>query len=100
MTKVDTAILGQHLTEYLREAVRGRSVIKVNTDDGDVILMSMHDYEALMKHAGMSELKNDELFYTKEEFYRKIDRGLEQIHAGLGIVKTLDELRAMEAEIE
>ena len=38
--------------------------------------------------------------YSEEELYRKIDRGMEQIHAGYGVVKSLDELKAAAAQIE
>ena len=30
-----------------------------------------------------------------EERYNKLERGLEQVHAGLGITKTMEELEAM-----
>ena len=39
------------------------------------------------------------LVYTKEEFRQKLEEGAEEIHAGRGIVKTLDELREMEAAL-
>lgn len=36
------------------------------------------------------------LVYTEEEYRKKLERGLEDIHAGRGIHKTLEELMEME----
>ena len=41
----------------------------------------------------------ERLVYTKEEFRRKLEEGAKEIRAGRGIVKTLDELREMEASL-
>ena len=37
------------------------------------------------------------LVYTEAEYQHKLERGLEDVHAGRGITKTLDELIGMES---
>ena len=37
--------------------------------------------------------------YTEEELNRRFDIGLEEVRAGRGVVKSLDELKAIEARI-
>lgn len=39
------------------------------------------------------------LRYTEEELCRRFDRGMEEVRAGHGIVKSLEELKAIEARI-
>ena len=41
----------------------------------------------------------DPVYYTKEEFFQEYDRRLEEVHAGLGITKTLDEIKAIEERL-
>ena len=41
----------------------------------------------------------DAVVYTKEEFYEKIEQGMKQVRAGYGVVKSMDELKALEDKI-
>ena len=41
-----------------------------------------------------------QMFYTQEDFYRKLEKGLAEVKAGYGVEKTLDELRAIETSVD
>ena len=43
--------------------------------------------------------RTENLHYTEEELCRRFDRAMEEVRAGRGIVKSLDELKAIEARI-
>ena len=43
--------------------------------------------------------RTDKARRAEEELYEKFDRGMAEVRAGRGIVKTLDELKAIEARI-
>jgi len=43
--------------------------------------------------------RTESLCYTEEELCRRFDRAMEEVRAGRGIVKSLDELKAIEARI-
>ena len=41
----------------------------------------------------------ESLCYTEEELNRRFDIGMKEVRAGRGVVKSLDELKAIEARI-
>ena len=43
--------------------------------------------------------RTESLRYTEEELNRRFDIGMEEVRAGRGIVKSLDELKAIAARI-
>jgi len=43
--------------------------------------------------------RTESLRYTEEELNRRFDSGMEEVRAGRGIVKSLDELKAIAARI-
>lgn len=44
-------------------------------------------------------MSKDIISYNKEEFYRKIERGVEQVRAGYGVIKSMDELKSIEKKL-
>ena len=43
--------------------------------------------------------RTESLRYTEEELNRRFDIGMEEVRAGRGVVKSLDELKALAARI-
>lgn len=43
--------------------------------------------------------RTESLCYTEEELNRRFDIGMKEVRAGRGVVKSLDELKAIEARI-
>lgn len=58
-------------------------VVVTRDEEKNVVIISMERYNELEKAERNSA------------FLRKLERGLAQVHAGYGIVKTLDELESM-----
>ncbi len=85
MTRTNASDFQRRVPEYLSRAAR-RGVVNVNTEEGEVVLLSLESYRQL-------EQASETL-----AFLRKYDRGMEEIRAGKGLVKTLAELEAMSSD--
>ena len=75
---------------YLNDAAAGQRAVFVGGGVGRAVLISEARFRELEKAA--------ESAARKEAYYKEMEFGLAQVRAGYGIVKTLDELKAMEDE--
>ena len=53
----------------------------------------------IQARADKTPRRTESFRYTEEELNRRFDIGMEEVRAGRGIVKSLDELKAIEARI-
>ena len=90
MTNVSTVNFSQNLLEYLRDVAQNQQVILVGDANNGAVLLSAARYRELEQAAQDAA--------QKEGFFKEMEMGLAQVRAGYGIVKTLDELKAMEYE--
>mgnify|MGYP001623291614 CR=1 FL=1 len=67
------------------------------TDNGETVIVTR---KAEKNVVIISEERYNELEKAERNaaYLSKLERGLEQVHSGLGIVKTMDELEAMEED--
>ena len=87
MTNVSAVNFGQNFAKYLNNAIHDQQVIFVGNGRESAVLLSAARYH---------ELERAE---QNAAYLRKIEQGWEDIRAGKGIVKTMEELRAMEREV-
>ncbi len=87
MLAVNYSTIRSKLKDYCDKATDNNEVVIVTRkDEKNVVLMSLEQYNAVMK-----ELKN-------AEYLEKIDRSMRQIEEGKVVVKTMEELEAMANE--
>lgn len=73
-----------HLKDFCdRVTDRGETVIVTRKAEKNVVIISEERFNELEKAE------------RNAVYLGKLERGLEQVHAGLGIVKTMEELEAM-----
>jgi len=87
MLAVNYSTIRNNLKDYCDKATDyNETVIVTRKDEKNVVLMSLEQYNELMK-----ELRN-------AEYLKKIDRAIEQVEKGKTVTKTIEELEAMENE--
>lgn len=87
MLAVNYSTIRKNLKNYCDEATDNNEIVIVTRkDEKNVVLMSLEQYNLVMK-----ALRN-------AEYLRKIDKSIEQIEKGKIITKTIEELEAMENE--
>ena len=62
------------------------------TDRGETVIVTRKAEKNVVSEERFNELEKAE---RNAAYLGKLERGLEQVHAGLGIVKTMEELEAM-----
>ena len=87
MLAVNYSTIRRNLKSYCdRVTDENETVIVTRKDEKNVVIISLDEWNALQKAARNAEYMN------------KLDRSLADIKAGRVIVKTMDELEAMENE--
>lgn len=87
MLAVNYSTIRKNLKDYCDEATDNNEVVIVTRkDEKNVVLMSLEQYNLVMK-----ALRN-------AEYLRKIDKSIEQVEKGRIVTKTIEELEAMEDE--
>ncbi|MCI8396471.1 MAG: type II toxin-antitoxin system Phd/YefM family antitoxin [Clostridia bacterium] len=87
MLAVNYSTIRKNLKNYCDEATDNNEIVIVTRkDEKNVVLMSLEQYNLVMK-----ALRN-------AEYLRKIDKSIEQVEKGKIITKTIEELEAMENE--
>lgn len=87
MLAVNYSTIRSKLKDYCDKATdNNETVIVTRKDEKNVVLISLEQYNALMKAVRNSEYLN------------KIDKSIKQVEEGKVVVKTLEELEAMENE--
>ena len=86
MTTVSRDMFVRNPLSCLMDAVTGQGAIRIQTADGDAVVLSANRYRELEKAE------------RNEAYIRKIDEGFAELRAGGGITKTMAELRAMEGD--
>lgn len=87
MVAVNYSTVRSNLKDYCDKATdNNETVIVTRKDEKNVVLMSLEQYNLVMK-----ALRN-------AEYLRKIDKSIEQVEKGKIITKTIEELEAMENE--
>lgn len=87
MLAVNYSTIRKNLKNYCDEATDNNEIVIVTRkDEKNVVLMSLEQYNLVMK-----ALRN-------AEYLRKIDKSIEQVEKGKVITKTIEELEAMENE--
>ena len=87
MLAVNYSTIRSNLKDYCDKATdNNETVIVTRKDKKNVVLISLEQYNALMKAVRNSE------------YLDKIDKSIKQIEEGKVVVKTLEELEAMESE--
>ena len=83
---ISTAEFLQNPLAYLNNATVRQQTVFVGSGDSSAVLISEAAFRHLEKEA------------RNAAYLRKIDKGIEDIQAGRGIVKTIEELEAMAAD--
>ena len=87
MLAVNYSTIRSKLKDYCDKATdNNETVIVTRKDAKNVVLISLEQYNALMKAVRNSE------------YLDKIDKSIKQVEEGKVVVKTLEELEAMESE--
>ena len=87
MLAVNYSTIRSNLKDYCDKATdENETVIVTRKDEKNVVLISLEQYNSLMK-----ALRN-------AEYLEKIDKSLKQVEEGKVVVKTMEELEAMENE--
>lgn len=87
MLAVNYSTIRSNLKDYCDRATEDNETVIVTRKDGkNVVLMSLEQYNAVMK-----AVRNSEYLY-------KIDKSIEQVKDGKTITKTIEELEEMENE--
>ena len=87
MLAVNYSTIRKNLKNYCDEATDNNEIVIVTRkDEKNVVLMSLEQYNLVMK-----ALRN-------AEYLRKIDKSIEQVEKGKIITKTIEELEARENE--
>lgn len=87
MLAVNYSTIRSKLKDYCDKATdEGETVIITRKDEKNVVILSLDQYNALMKSA------------RNAEYLLRLDRSMEQIEHGHTVTKTLDELEAMANE--
>lgn len=87
MLAVNYSTIRSKLKDYCDKATdNNETVIVTRKDEKNVVLISLEQYNALMKAVRNSE------------YLDKIDKSIKQVEEGKVVVKTLEELEAMESE--
>ncbi len=87
MLAVNYSTIRSKLKDYCDQATDNHeTVIVTRKDEKNVVLMSLEQYNLLMK-----AIRNS-------EYLDKIDKSIEQVEKGKTITKTIEELEAMENE--
>ena len=87
MLAVNYSTIRKNLKNYCDEATDNNEIVIVTRkDEKNVVLMSLEQYNLVMK-----ALRN-------AEYLRKIDKSIEQVEKGKRVTKTIEELEAMENE--
>lgn len=87
MLAVNYSTIRRNLKDYCDKATdNNETVIVTRKDEKNVVLMSLEQYNELMR-----ALRNT-------QYLNKIDKSIEQIEKGKTVTKTIEELEAMESE--
>ena len=87
MLAVNYSTIRSNLKDYCDKATdNNETVIVTRKDEKNVVLMSLEQYNELMR-----ALRNT-------QYLNKIDKSIEQIEKGKTVTKTIEELEAMESE--
>ena len=87
MLAVNYSTIRSNLKDYCDKATdNNETVIVTRKDEKNVVLMSLEQYNELMR-----ALRNT-------QYLNKIDKSIEQIEKGKPVTKTIEELEAMESE--
>ncbi len=87
MLAVNYSTIRSKLKDYCDKATdNNETVIVTRKDEKNVVLMSLEQYNEIMKAVRNSE------------YLDKIDKSIKQLEEGKVIVKTIEELEAMESE--
>ena len=87
MLAVNYSTIRSNLKDYCDKATdNNETVIVTRKDEKNVVLISLEQYNSLMKAVRNSE------------YLDKIDKSIKQIEEGKVVVKTMEELEAMESE--
>ncbi len=87
MLAVNYSTIRSKLKDYCDKATdNNETVIVTRKDEKNVVLISLEQYNALMKAVRNSE------------YLDKIDKSMKQVEEGKVVVKTIEELEAMESE--
>ena len=87
MLAVNYSTIRSKLKDYCDQATdNNETVIVTRKDEKNVVLISLEQYNALMKAVRNSE------------YLDKIDKSIKQIEEGKVVVKTIEELEEMESE--
>ena len=87
MLAVNYSTIRSKLKDYCDKATdNNETVIVTRKDEKNVVLISLEQYNSLMKAVRNSE------------YLDKIDKSIKQIEEGKVVVKTMEELEAMESE--
>lgn len=87
MLAVNYSTIRSNLKEYCDRATdEYETVIVTRKDEKNVVILSLEKYNQIMKTA------------RNAEYLDKIDKSLEQLKQGKVVVKTMEELEAMENE--
>ena len=87
MLAVNYSTIRSKLKDYCDQATdNNETVIVTRKDEKNVVLISLEQYNALMKAVRNSE------------YLDKIDKSIKQIEEGKIVVKTIEELEEMESE--
>ena len=87
MLAVNYSTIRSNLKDYCDKATdNNETVIVTRKDEKNVVLISLEQYNSLMKAVRNSE------------YLDKIDKSIKQIEEGKVVVKTMEELEAIESE--
>ena len=87
MLAVNYSTIRSKLKDYCDKATDdNETVIVTRKDEKNVVLISLEQYNELMKLA------------RNEEYLNKIDKSIKQVEDGKVVIKTIEELEAMEDE--
>lgn len=87
MLAVNYSTIRENLKSYCdRVTDQNETVIVTRKDEKNVVIISLDEYNALQRAAANSD------------YLSKLDRSISDIRAGRGIIKTIEELEAMENE--
>ena len=87
MLAVNYSTIRSNLKDYCDKATdNNETVIVTRKDEKNVVLISLEQYNSLIKAVRNSE------------YLDKIDKSIKQIEEGKVVVKTMEELEAMESE--
>lgn len=84
MLAVKSADMGTDFREWFNRAIDGETVIVSNPAEENIVILSEREYNKMAKAK------------RNAEYLAKLDRAEEQVKNGQVVVKTMDELLAME----